>query len=122
MTRDSEIEARVEAATPGPWKAAAYGDIFADRGGIVAKTYLDGDDDFIAHVREDIPYLLAELKEAREKLAAVEAWYEKWDGGEPNWYELDCILHPKEMDEEAAKLYVEDAIQQHEFRHPEEGK
>lgn len=37
-------------------------------------------------------YLLAQLKDREEKLAAVNEWYEKWQSVEPQWYELDRIL------------------------------
>lgn len=72
MDRLSEIRARCEAATTGPWK---YQDNGFD-GGIYGADHLmvvggephegrieDGPDaQFIAHSREDIPYLLEEIE------------------------------------------------------------
>ena len=89
--RLNEIRARAEAATPGEW--AARKDQFIEWFGIVALNdehwstvttwpVLSGDNDygpaggitnaadatFIAHAREDIPYLLAEVERLREEL------------------------------------------------------
>ena len=68
--RLNEIRARAEAATPGPWREldAAYGMIVHDTGPdsaqivVLADSRFGGPDStFIAHAREDIPYLLAEV-------------------------------------------------------------
>jgi hypothetical protein len=65
-----EIRRRLEAATPGPWKAYLEGRDHTS-GDSFIKTprndiYLDGgslaDLDFIAHARQDIPRLLDELQ------------------------------------------------------------
>jgi hypothetical protein len=62
MTRLEEIAKRAEAATPGKWKPNSnegYCDrwMFIDQGdGIYIR---DADAEFIAHAREDVPYLLA---------------------------------------------------------------
>jgi hypothetical protein len=53
----TEIEARVSAATPGPW--TTYDDDS------------EADAEFIAHAREDIPALLAEVKQLREQVRVV---------------------------------------------------
>lgn len=80
MKRLEEIEARVNAATPGPWE---WEDTERQRWGVTAKGlvankgdvihaddfYLDGkerDLDFISHSRDDIPFLLDKLKRAQE--------------------------------------------------------
>jgi hypothetical protein len=76
-TRLAAMRQRAEAATPGPWRATGlpYDDIHdpcietAD-GDYVAQTvydmqsaslnhHVDEDTEFIAHAREDVPYLLA---------------------------------------------------------------
>ena len=87
MTPDrlAEIKARVEAATPGPWRSeysGATGPVVMDD---EARTALDhiarcphfrshSDAEFIAHARTDIPDLLAEVKRLRalgDRLAAT---------------------------------------------------
>ena len=90
MTREEEIRARCEEATPGPWyngdgsvdrffagkntvatpervivERATYNDEF-DR-----QTYADIG--FIAHAREDIPYLLDRVERLTAELAAMTA-------------------------------------------------
>jgi hypothetical protein len=90
MTREEEIRARCEAATPGPWyngdgsvdrffagkntvatpervivERATYNDEF-DR-----QTYADIG--FITHAREDIPYLLDENARLQRELDALKA-------------------------------------------------
>lgn len=84
MTNLQEIEARAEAATPGPWEwwsscshwrlTGADG---KDGGVIHAYKASDGfpcvsvseeDRDFIAHARQDIPLLLSELRKLDEML------------------------------------------------------
>lgn len=61
------IRARAEAATPGPW--APFGKQVIDSNqlfvlqGLGDHVYQDAD--FIAHAREDIPKLLAEIKRLR---------------------------------------------------------
>lgn len=64
--RIGEIRARCEAATPGPWKQ--YNDwevITPSKIQSVAHTFnpnANNDAEFIAHVREDVPYLLSEVE------------------------------------------------------------
>lgn len=75
-----EIEARVEAVTPGPWKSGHYApteqvSVYYDQidegqSCIARTTYtiLDGpeqsisDMKFVAHARQDVPWLLAEVR------------------------------------------------------------
>lgn len=77
------IEQRVQAASPGPWTANVYSlevngpeMTIYDEGG-----HEQGDQQFIAHAREDVPALLAEVRLMREAngimRAALIAW-EKW--------------------------------------------
>ncbi len=75
-----DIKARAEAATVGPWEGVPYGTIDGQGRAFVSAyrgTYsvaysfglqkrASADIDFIAHAREDIPHLLAQL-EARDK-------------------------------------------------------
>nr|WP_315218588.1 hypothetical protein [uncultured Flavobacterium sp.] len=82
-----EIEDRCKLTTPGPWKSLVEGrdiesgdsfimtgisdgeDIWSDKRG--ADIYLTGattaDQDFIAHARQDIPKLIAEIKRLKSK-------------------------------------------------------
>lgn len=74
--RLAEIRARVEALPPGPWDARSDGLTVRDANGFkIAVTFIgDGEEDwdravvvqgFIAEAREDIPWLLMQLYEAR---------------------------------------------------------
>ena len=81
-----DIKAREKAATPGPWTKGwdgVSGCFFlpelhaiesASPHGLSVCQDCEDDIDFIAHAREDIPYLLAQLKDREEKLAAVKDW------------------------------------------------
>lgn len=87
MNRIEEIKARVEAATPGPWWGdhANYCVVQAHRAHddnpeTVADNVYAEDIDFIAHAREDIPYLLDELADSFPKtwsglMAFVDHYY-----------------------------------------------
>ena len=83
------IESRVNAATPGPWHTklgdgvtfdiqavvtSATGEICGHRqlGYRDARNY-ENNADFIAHAREDIPALLAEVKRQADEIEAVTA-------------------------------------------------
>lgn len=88
MTDDelAAIEARCEAATPGPWRhSGGYGYILGDFGtsykvaqlggtvanpGMIARddSYLKADTAFIANARTDVPALIAEVKRLRAML------------------------------------------------------
>ena len=89
------IEARVEAATPGPWTARLRDDMWEINDGsgsnfvsIVESCWLPDDCDagqyggipdvddarFIAHARTDVPALVAELRVAREVVEAAHKW------------------------------------------------
>ena len=105
--REQAIEAREKAATAGPW-AAKWQNYGKDKAykiqspcedlAIVTCTLLlpeqQANAEFLAHAREDIPYLLGQLKGREEKLAALEKWhqdYHGWDDG-VDWWALDRIL------------------------------
>lgn len=85
MTRNEEIRERCENATPGPWEVGS--DIFVDPNvhiGIyqrvengfvrIARANSDVSENnkhnakFIAHAREDIPFLLAEVDRLQDEL------------------------------------------------------
>lgn len=85
-----DIEARVEAVTPGPWKSGHYApteqvSVYYDQidegtSCIARTTYtiLDGseqsisDMNFIAHARQDVPWLLAEVRRLEATLVEME--------------------------------------------------
>jgi|HubBroStandDraft_6_1064221.scaffolds.fasta_scaffold02059_20 hypothetical protein len=71
-TRLREIQERCDAATPGPWRVSKSEDIMADdaSGGFIIASGLSWqpEHDFIAHAREDVPFLLAEI----DRLRAIE--------------------------------------------------
>lgn len=63
MTRADEIRTRAEKATPGPWKITWPSEEVEDADGrlVAADARQNSDNtEFIAHAREDIPWLLAE--------------------------------------------------------------
>lgn len=74
------IKARAEAATPGPWvREWAFSTHFvvpeaaervADGNVARLKAHQRADAEFIAHAREDVPALLAEVERLRRELAA----------------------------------------------------
>jgi hypothetical protein len=49
------IQRRVDAAAPGPWRTAPG--------------YDSPNDEFIAHAREDVPALIAEVRQLRKQIA-----------------------------------------------------
>ncbi|MFF3928165.1 hypothetical protein [Streptomyces hirsutus] len=67
--REAEIAARADAATKGPWKRSEdYSDILAQDGEHLGSYWLPVDGEFIAHAREDVDLLLAELAAVRTEL------------------------------------------------------
>lgn len=68
--RIADISARTEAATSGPWKAMIEGRdhssgsscIVTKNGGIDFDGATDSDIEFMANARQDIPYLISELR------------------------------------------------------------
>lgn len=78
--RLAEIRARVEAATPGPWKGdtgqhppypqvvRAPVPVNAMTDVVATVTRFQGDQAFIAHARTDVPDLLAEVERLRRHL------------------------------------------------------
>ena len=79
--REAEIEARVNAASPGPWQVErvsdteAYVGMVPHRNGywLVDSTVMSVEDaEFIAHAVEDVPYLLARVATQKELLLMQE--------------------------------------------------
>lgn len=61
-----EIRARVEVATPGPWRAHPDGLVWAERPGDPVSGSTETEDaEFIAHARTDVPWLLDRLDQIR---------------------------------------------------------
>lgn len=70
MNRIEEIKARCEAATKGPWIKINDQLRHGVTAGLIGVIHVyDEDADFIAHSREDIPFLLAELDRLTEAQA-----------------------------------------------------
>lgn len=77
--RLAEIEQREQVATPGPWEMFRYGNgggrihlsertLIADMEGDpdqVATVYNEGDREFLFSAREDVPWLVSQLRDAR---------------------------------------------------------
>ena len=81
MTREEEIQARLDAATPGEWKQARFEGgrvdpcVEADRGRLFIDVVLSDDGDeglndaaFIANAPDDLRYLLAENARLRDEV------------------------------------------------------
>lgn len=80
MDRLSEIRARCDAATPGPWQHESdYGAYIRDANGAnVCLLYHSEDAAFIAHAREDIPYLLTEVERLSGDYDEANRAYHEW--------------------------------------------
>jgi hypothetical protein len=71
-----QIEKRCAAATPGPWRSYVEGrdhqsgsDFIRTQGDDIELSGATTDDqDFIAHAREDLPRLVAEVRRLREEV------------------------------------------------------
>lgn len=75
--RLDEIEARANAATPGPWTVSEdYSDVVGPEGDQLASywnpTSETRNGEFIAHARTDVPALVAEVRRLRDRVAEVE--------------------------------------------------
>ena len=88
----AEMEARANAATPGPWtrlysevcKVSQRGKTTRVEGFISVRAdteadepQADADADFIAHARQDVPTLLSDVRELRGLLGALLGWLER---------------------------------------------
>lgn len=80
MLSDAEleaIEARANAATPGPWAIAKWrhGGVKSEAiNGLVADTTAPNDAEFIAAARTDIPTLLSEVRSQQSSLRGASIW------------------------------------------------
>ena len=91
-----QIAARADAAQPGPWARYSRSDhasLKSSNGEMVAGTFgwewggieHEADADFIAHARDDVPALLAEVRRLRAAEQRVQALIE---GNDWNWIEV----------------------------------
>ena len=79
--RLDQIRQRAAQATPGPWRCTSY-EVMSEATGVHVICFGHDRDDygrvdepdaeFIAHAREDIPYLLQELATLSDRIAALE--------------------------------------------------
>ncbi len=67
----TEIKLREQAATPGPWYADGWALWDDDHGEFVELHDTDPDAQFIAHAREDIPALIAEVEKSGREIATL---------------------------------------------------
>ncbi len=73
-----EIESRCARATPGPWKSYVEGRDHSSGDSFIMTAsddiYLTGastdDQDFIAHARQDLPALIAEIRRLQDLLSS----------------------------------------------------
>ena len=73
-----EVELRAGAATPGPWTSMIEGRDHTSGSSFIRTSSedieLDGatvaDQDFIAHARQDVPMLVAEIRRLRAEVAS----------------------------------------------------
>jgi hypothetical protein len=93
--RLAAIQARADAATPGPWTYAPgrdphSADPYAREGDLYGPSYVPipdsgafepADMEFVAHAREDIPYLLALVAEQQAEIMMLrrQVWREDTD-------------------------------------------
>ena len=120
MSRLDEIKARVEAATPGPWpKDYVYNAIrHISRNCDFIESDIDpefgwlygpvDDPTFIAHAREDIPYLLAEVERLimRAKTAETAA---RLTEASPSAFEFTVAIAKKSVEIKRLRAALEDA-------------
>lgn len=67
------IQARADAATPGPWRITKQGSIRDGADKLFAPFAADFDKSFIASSRCDVPALIASHREANERIVELEA-------------------------------------------------
>jgi hypothetical protein len=134
--RIEEIKERVDKATPGPWVSECeVGETFiwnANKTGwrgpgpalVVDDEYISPENaDFIAHSRDDIPYLLTRLAsveaENREHVLRADSlraeierlneeeneWSEKWDEMVARLAHLEALLSRERLDELIGELF-----------------
>ncbi len=68
----TQIKERTEKATLGPWNSRKDGTVFLEHTQDIANVCtVNGDAEFIAHAREDVPRLVAEVERLRAELADI---------------------------------------------------
>src|SRR5699024_6168576 len=107
------IQARANAATDGPWErygdgshevycAATFEDTAYEPPDVTYGSDRPADAEFIAHARQDIPMLVAEVERLRAKSACTCSWvdpeywtthYEAIEPGSMQEYEPTCPIH-----------------------------
>jgi hypothetical protein len=103
--RMAEIEARAEKATEGPWALPFDDGAIALPGGRNSLLGLDMDGmavverrpdaEFIAHAREDVPYLIARARELEAALGELCTWV---DSHENPWPSLNSTVRREILD------------------------
>jgi hypothetical protein len=85
----AEIEARANAATPGPWWPWPDAEGWFVRSDTLAVTtgMTEADADFIRASRTDIPRLLADRRALLLTLAKIDAWTTKPNNAPADWAE-----------------------------------
>lgn len=75
--RLAAIQARCDAASPGEWQAerglSLQPDVALENGAWIAETHHMSDAEFVAHAREDVPWLLAQVRLLAGSLAREQA-------------------------------------------------
>ena len=74
--RLTEIRARADAATPGPWTVTDDGALSSG----VPPSSPVANGEFIAHARDDVPWLLGEIERLKAEVAMLVARYGEADG------------------------------------------
>lgn len=112
--RIEEIKARCEAATPGPWDIILNGhNIKVER--------TPANIDFIAHAREDIPWLLDQLAEAQRRADAAIKDMKYYIGRvlSPKYGNYACCIC-KHVDNDCGMLVGCNGLNHWEWRGPQE--
>ena len=123
--RLAEIRARAEAATPGPWREPRNGlglgwTIFPknSKGWSIATCDSGTDADFIAHAREDVPYLLERVAKLQEHIDVSTVSVDEWNALKVRAEALEAVAeaarfeHPYYRDRQTTLECALDALEQ----------
>lgn len=88
MSRVEEIRKRCEAATSGPWEIhRMFRQVWSPKTQLFVSCEADGEEDpdanFIAHSREDVPYLLALIEKDEAALRQIRNEMSPYVGSDP---------------------------------------
>lgn len=92
------IKARMEAASPGPWHHGercvweVYDVVVSDGDDGTGGAIHPGDAEFIAHAREDIPALIAEVERLRGNIVAARGSLLEAEGWVDSGYEAGQLI------------------------------